>query len=51
MKSYVVQTDVRLMIVERDRPKPGPGEILVRLGAMSLNYHDMAGYCQVVCRV
>ena len=45
MKSYVVQTegnDVRLMIVERDRPKPGPGEILVRLGAMSLNYHDMA---------
>ncbi|MCX7567906.1 NAD(P)-dependent alcohol dehydrogenase [Sulfitobacter sp. F26169L] len=45
MKTYIVQTegsDVRLKIVERDRPTPGPGEVLVHLGAMSLNYHDMA---------
>lgn len=27
-------------IVERDRPEAGPGEILVRVTASSLNYHD-----------
>ena len=29
-----------LALVERDRPEPGPSEILVRVHANSLNYHD-----------
>lgn len=29
-----------LTIVERDKPQPGPGEILVRVRATSLNFHD-----------
>lgn len=28
------------LLVERDVPRPGPGEILVRIRALSLNYHD-----------
>lgn len=29
-----------LVITERDDPSPGPGEILVKIKASSLNYHD-----------
>ncbi len=29
-----------ITIEERDRPEPGPGEILVKVMASSLNYHD-----------
>lgn len=29
-----------LVLVEEDRPEPGPGEILVRIRASSLNVHD-----------
>jgi NADPH:quinone reductase-like Zn-dependent oxidoreductase len=29
-----------LALVERERPKPGPGEVLVRMTAASLNYRD-----------
>lgn len=29
-----------LAIVEREKPQPGPGEILVRVRATSLNFHD-----------
>ncbi|HRD29920.1 MAG TPA: NAD(P)-dependent alcohol dehydrogenase [Caulobacter sp.] len=31
-----------IVIEERDRPAPGPGEILVRVRASSLNFHDFA---------
>lgn len=30
-----------LRLEERDRPEPGPGEVLVRIGAVSLNYRDV----------
>lgn len=30
----------RLNLVERPVPRPGPGEVLVRVGAVSLNYRD-----------
>jgi NADPH:quinone reductase-like Zn-dependent oxidoreductase len=30
----------KLVIETRDDPKPGPGEVLVRVHASSLNYHD-----------
>jgi len=30
----------RIAIVEREDPKPGPGEVLVRMKAVSLNYRD-----------
>ncbi len=30
----------KLALVERDTPRPGPGEVLVRLTAASLNYRD-----------
>jgi NADPH:quinone reductase-like Zn-dependent oxidoreductase len=30
-----------LKIVERDRPAPGPGQVLLRMRAMSLNYRDL----------
>ena len=31
-----------IVIEERDRPTPGPGQILVRVRASSLNFHDFA---------
>src|SRR5437660_3544250 len=30
-----------LKLVEEDPPKPGPGELLVRIRANSLNFHDV----------
>ena len=30
-----------LELVERPRPEPGPGEVVVRVRACSLNYHDL----------
>ena len=32
----------KLVIEDRPDPKPGPGEVLVRVHASSLNYHDFA---------
>jgi len=31
-----------LQMVERERPEPGPGQVLVRVRATSLNYRDLA---------
>ncbi len=31
-----------LRMAERDRPEPGPGQVLVRVRATSLNYRDLA---------
>lgn len=31
-----------IVIVDRDTPKPGAGEVLVKVAASSLNYHDYA---------
>jgi NADPH:quinone reductase-like Zn-dependent oxidoreductase len=31
-----------LKLVERDWPKPGPGQVVVRLAAASINYRDLA---------
>jgi len=31
----------RLVIAERPEPRPGPGEVLVRMAAASLNYRDL----------
>ena len=46
MRTWVIKaggtgTDA-LTMVERDVPKPGPGEILIRVRACSLNYRDQA---------
>lgn len=43
MKTYEVQTFGidNLALVERDVPKPGPNEVLVRFHAASLNYRDV----------
>ena len=30
-----------LNLVERDTPAPGPGEVLVKIHALSLNYRDL----------
>jgi NADPH:quinone reductase-like Zn-dependent oxidoreductase len=29
-----------LFLVERDKPEPGPGEVLIRVRACSINYRD-----------
>jgi NADPH:quinone reductase-like Zn-dependent oxidoreductase len=46
MRSYVIRAGGSgfddLVIVERDEPKPGPGEVLVKVRACSLNYRDQA---------
>lgn len=31
-----------LVAVQKDQPEPGPGEVLVRMQAASINYHDLA---------
>ncbi len=31
----------QIRVVERDAPKPGPGQVLVRMKAVSLNYRDL----------
>jgi len=43
MKAYEVQQFgiEKLALVERDEPRPGPGEVLVRFHAASLNYRDL----------
>jgi NADPH:quinone reductase-like Zn-dependent oxidoreductase len=43
MKAYEIQEFGldKLTMVERDTPKPGPGEVLVRLRAASINYRDI----------
>ena len=44
MRAWVVEGRFGLdamRLVERARPEPGPGEVLVRLGAASLNYRDV----------
>jgi len=42
MKSFEIQEFGidKLALVERDRPRPGAGEVLVRMTAASLNYRD-----------
>ncbi|MDB5663449.1 MAG: NAD(P)-dependent alcohol dehydrogenase [Sphingomonas bacterium] len=44
MRSWIVEagsTDLGgLKLVERDRPAPGPGEVLIRVHACSINYRD-----------
>jgi NADPH:quinone reductase-like Zn-dependent oxidoreductase len=42
MKSFEIQEFGidKLTLVERDTPQPGPGEVLVRMTAASLNYRD-----------
>ena len=46
MKAYELEKGstslASLKIVERDEPKPGPGQVLVRMRAASLNYRDQA---------
>ena len=42
MKAYEISTfDGQLKSVERDDPAAGPGEILIRVGGVSLNYRDL----------
>ncbi len=44
MKRYVIDGEFgidELKLVESDIPQPGPGEILVKMGAASLNYRDL----------
>ena len=46
MRAYVIEKGstslASLKMVERDEPKPGPGQVLVRIRAASLNYRDQA---------
>ena len=44
MKAYEIRNDAgtgRLALVDRPKPAPGPGEVLVRVKATSLNYRDL----------
>jgi NADPH:quinone reductase-like Zn-dependent oxidoreductase len=44
MKAYVVEEPFgieALRLEERPVPEPGPGQVLVRIGAVSLNYRDL----------
>ncbi len=44
MKAYQIESDGgidALALADRDVPKPGPGEILVRMKANSINYRDL----------
>src|SRR5438309_10374232 len=44
MKAYELQNRFgidSLAVVERPQPKPGPGQVLVRMRAFSLNYRDL----------
>ena len=44
MKAYVVQEPFgldALTLIERPDPHPGPGQVLVRMRAVSLNYRDL----------
>jgi NADPH:quinone reductase-like Zn-dependent oxidoreductase len=45
MKKYVVQPDVKgidaLQVQEMTLPEPGPGEVCVRVHAVSINYRDL----------
>ena len=46
MRAYVIEKGstslASLKMMERDEPKPGPGQVLVRIRAASLNYRDQA---------
>jgi NADPH:quinone reductase-like Zn-dependent oxidoreductase len=46
MRSYIIEkgaTDLSaLKLVDRPKPTPGPGEVLIRVRACSLNYRDQA---------
>jgi NADPH:quinone reductase-like Zn-dependent oxidoreductase len=45
MKAWEIQGDGgidALALVERETPRPGPGEVLVRLRASSLNFRDLS---------
>lgn len=44
MKLYAIADGFgleNLRVLERPRPEPGPGQVLVRVGAVSLNYRDL----------
>lgn len=44
MKGVAIVDEFRieaLRVIERDVPKPGPGEVLVRIHAVSLNFRDL----------
>ncbi len=44
MKAYEIRNDAgtgRLALVDRPKPTPGPGEVLIRVKATSLNYRDL----------
>jgi NADPH:quinone reductase-like Zn-dependent oxidoreductase len=46
MRSYIIRAGGSglddLVMMERDEPRPGPGEVLVRVRACALNYRDQA---------
>ena len=44
MKAWVIQQHGSfegLQLVEQPEPRPGPGEVLIRVRAVSLNYRDL----------
>lgn len=44
MKAIIIDTEgheARWKLVDRPRPEPGPGQVLVRMHAASLNYRDL----------